>query len=444
MSGGSALLVDFGTSRAKAAALDLDSGALGASAELASPSPTWGSGGEVEVDPYLLAQTWSRLLNEMVAAPGGPPVALWLCAEMHGFVLDDGHGKALTPYISWRDQRASHPPHALERFEREFGPAFQQITGMKLRPGIPAVVLAHLGAIKKLPRNARFLSLPEWLIVATGRHTGLAHASIAAASGLYDLGSHGWSARILEASGTTRAGIRVHEIAETPGQPIGTIELQGRHVEVFGGIGDLQAAMLGAGVPERTDVAFNMGTGSQVARALKEHPGLKGERRPFFAGNILATMTHIPAGRALNVFSELVYGFAVGSGGRAGTFWELLCSASPEAILAAPLKVDLNVFASAWRLKKGGTISVLLEGTATPDKLVTSIARAWLCQYAEALQELDPRGESARISVAGGLARRIPATVPVLCALLGRPVRPPALEEETLLGLALLARRLIQ
>ena len=407
MSGGNALLVDFGTSRAKAAALDLDSGTLGAGAELASPSPAWGSGGEVEVDPYLLAQTWSRLLHEMVTATGRPPAALWLCAEMHGFVLDDGRGKALTPYISWRDQRASRPPHALERFEKEFGPAFQQVTGMKLRPGIPAVVLAHLDAIKELPHNARFLSLPEWLVVATGRHAGLAHASIAAASGLYDLQSHGWSARILEASGMTRAGIRVHGIAKTPGQPIGTIELGGRHVEVFGGIGDMQAAMLGAGIPERTDVAINMGTGSQVARALKERPGLEGERRPFFAGNILATMTHIPAGRALNVFSELVDGFALGSGGRAGTFWELLSSASPEAILAAPLKVDLNVFAGAWRFENGGAISGLLEGNATPDKLVTSIARAWLGQYAEALQELDPRGESTRISVADRKSTRL-------------------------------------
>jgi xylulokinase len=311
---------------------------------------------------------------------------------------------------------------------------------MELRPGIPAVVLAHLGRHGRLPRTASFLSLPEWLVAGGGRATGIAHVSIAAASGLYDIGAQRWSERILRAVGAEHLGL--NRVCAGTQDPIGSIDVRGKPVPVFGGIGDMQTAMVGAGLPARSMMAINIGTGSQVGRVLRQRSGLSGERRPFFGDTLLAATTHIPAGRALNVFSQLVDGFTVPAGGRDGRFWEMLGSLAPEAILSAPHTVDLNLFSSAWRFRDGGSIAGLLERNCSAEQLVASIARAWLSQYGDAVQGLDPDRQTPNVALAGGLARRVPACVPVLAKLLGREVLPPADDEETLCGLAALARGL--
>lgn len=437
MSGRPAILVDFGTSRVKAALLDLASRSIGASAECPAPEPRWGKNGEVETDPFLfrdaLLNTAGRLARQEPSAE-----KLWLCSEMHGFVLDDGKGAPLTPYVSWRDQRASRDgsPSTLARFERRFGGEFQRLTGMALRPGLPALSLASLSRSRRLPAGARFLSLPEWLVVCAGRSAGIAHETIAAASGLYDIEARRWSESILSEAG---AQMQLSEVSTILEVPIGTLRLAERELEVFGGVGDMQAAMLGAGIPARAGIAVNLGTGSQVARAVARSSGLHGERRPYFGDKVLACVTHIPAGRALNLFSGLADGFAAAAAGRAGAFWDLLSGATAEAILAAPLQVDLNVFAGAWRFAGGGSITGLLEGGSSAEQLVASIARAWLTQYADAIALLDPDRTVGQIALAGGLARRIPSCAAVLGALLRREVLGPGREEETIAGLASLA-----
>lgn len=432
-----AILVDFGTSRVKAGLLDLETRSIGISVECPAPEPRWGKNGEVETDPFLyrdaLLHTAGRLAQQEPSAD-----KLWLCSEMHGFVLDDGKGAPLTPYVSWRDQRASRDgsPSTLARFERRFGDEFQSFTGMALRPGLPALTLAHLSRLQRIPAGARFLSLPEWLVVCAGRSAGIAHETIAAASGLYDIETRRWSESILAEVG---AELLLSEVSTKIDEPIGTLQLAGRDLEMFGGIGDMQAAMLGAGVPARAGIAVNLGTGSQVARAMARSPGLRGERRPYFGDKVLGCVTHIPAGRALNLFSALADGFAVAARGRAGVFWDLLSGATAEAILAAPLQVNLNVFDGAWRFSGGGSVGGLLEGCSSAEQWVASVARAWLAQYADAIALLDPDRTVAQIALAGGLARRVSPAAAVLRALTRREILAPGREEETIAGLATLA-----
>lgn len=432
-----AILVDFGTSRVKAALLDLESRSIGASLECPAPEPRWGKNGEVETDPFQFRDALLKTAGQLARREPSAD-RLWLCSEMHGFVLDDGKGAPLTPYVGWRDQRAGRDgsPSTLARFERHFGDDFQRLTGLAPRPGLPALALAHLSRSRRIPAGARFLSLPEWLVVCAGRSAGLAHETIAAASGLYDIEARRWSERILSEIG---AELQLSEVGTNFEAPIGTLRLEERELEVFGGIGDMQAAMLGAGIPARAGIAVNLGTGSQAARAAARSPGLHGERRPYFGGKLLACVTHIPGGRALNLFSGLADGFAAAAGGRAGVFWELLSSAAAKAILAAPLRVDLNVFDGAWRYSGGGSVAGLLEGCSSAEQLVASIARAWLAQYADAIALLDPDRTVGTIALAGGLARRVPSCAAVLRALTEREVLAPGREEETIAGLASLA-----
>lgn len=437
MSGRFAILVDFGTSRVKAALLDLSAGNVGTAVECPSPEARWGEHGEVETDPFLFRDALLKTAGQLARQePSADKV--WLCSEMHGFVLDDGKGRPVTPYISWRDQRASRdgPSSTLARFEQHFGGEYQRMTGMALRPGLPSLTLAHLSRHRRIAAGVRFLSLPEWLVVCDGRFANVAHESIAAGSGLYDIEARSWSEAILAQVGGRLA---LSEVTASTDRSIGTLRLGERELEVFGGIGDMQAAMLGAGVPARAEIAVNLGTGSQVARATVRSPALHGERRPYFGDRLLAAVTHIPSGRALNVFSALVDGFTSASAGRPGVFWELLSRLSSEPILGSPLKVDLNVFDGSWRYSGGGFIAGLREGRCSAEQLVASIARAWLAQYAEAIALLDPERTVERVALAGGLARRVASSAAVLRSLTGREVLPPGREEETIAGLARLA-----
>lgn len=434
-----AILVDIGTSRIKATSIRLDSGTVLARADGPSPTPDRRDSGEVASDPLLHRKAFLDILASLPA--GEPPTGIWLCAEMHGFLLDDGKGRPLTQYVSWRDERASRDgsPSTLNRFQEDLGKAYQEITGMAVRPGLPALVLAHLSRQGHLPRRGRLLTLPEWLLVSCGEFYGAMNETMAAASGLYDLASHTWSDRLMDASGARSADLDLCPVTSQVDAPLGRMLLNGRKISVFGGVGDMQAAMLGAGIPVRAPVAINMGTGSQVARLIEPRETYLGERRPFFDGNLLSAITHIPAGRALELFSRIADEFSAQGGGRRGTFWEILRQLTPEEVLASPLEADLNVFAGAWRFAKGGLIAGLREGNTSARQLVASLARAWLAQYADALRLLDPQCRAARVAVAGGLARRAPACVPVLEALLGREVLPAGTEEETLRGLTRLA-----
>jgi sugar (pentulose or hexulose) kinase len=445
VSSGVALLVDFGASRVKAALFHAGENRILLRAERPSPEPRWGDGGEVEIDPRAHAAVLDELAAELCGPRLAAPSSVWLCSEMHGFVLDDGHGTALTPYISWRDMRAmrvspGERESAFDRCSRELGDEFFSITGMRLKPGLPFINLVHIARCGGLPPRSRFLSLPEWIAASAGTYSGSVHISMAAASGFYDLKQHDWSRRLMGMGAGNESAMDFGVPSDFDGLGLGTVKVAGRTLPLFGGFGDLQTAIFGAGVPNRSNAAINLGTGSQVVR-LARSPVPAVERRPYFSDQELAAITHIPSGRALNVYAGLFDAIGEASGGSRGAFWRLFGTLAAEEILAAPLPVDLNVFPGSWRFERGGSIAGILEpGTAAPP-LVASVALGWLRQYADALDMVDPGREEGQVVLAGGLVRRCQAAPAVLEALTGRHMLPPEGEEdETITGLAAAAR----
>jgi len=163
------------------------------------------------------------------------------------------------------------------------------------------------------------------------------------------------------------------------------------------------------------------------------------ELRPYFGGHTLIARTHIPAGRMLNCFAAFFADVAQGEGGRE-RFWSLLESLDADAIAAAPFEVDPNVFPGAWRFRGGGAISGLREGELSARSMVTSIAKGWLRQYAEAIAEVTAGRDAGTVALAGGLPRRLPWFSDALAGATGRAMLPIAPGEDTLNGLAQLAR----
>jgi hypothetical protein len=208
---------------------------------------------------------------------------------------------------------------------------------------------------------------------------------------------------------------------------------------VRGALGDLQAAVYGAGFPREASMIINLGTGSQVLRQSDRLPAGV-ESRPGPDGGQFGAITHIPSGRALNVFAGFLDGCAQAGGGQP-FFWQRFAALTTEQVLAAPASVDLKVFEAAWRYQDGGAIAAIHEGRFGVDQMLAALAHSWLAQYADAIRILDPDQEEASFLLAGGLSRRAGFILPVLEALTGRTgiAASSATGEETLDGLLALA-----
>lgn len=435
------LLVDFGASRVKSVLWSADGDACLGQSETAAPAPVYGPNGEVEVAPDAYWAALEATAGQLLDHPA-EVASLWLCTEMHGLLVADRHGEPITPYISWRDGRGQVKDRSgrstLERLSAAADTVFAG-SGMRLRAGLPIVSLAHLATQGLLPADCRLMTLADWLVWRGGERDPAIHASLAAGTGLYDIKRHAWSAELCSVAGVPLESAQLPRVVPA-GQPLGRIRLAGKELPVYGGIGDLQAAVHGAHFPERARLAVNLGTGSQVLRAGDQLPAAL-ERRPSLSGTDIAALTHIPSGRALNVFAGFIDECALLGGGRP-VFWELFAGLGAEQVLQAPLAVDLNVFDAAWRFTDGGAIRHIQEGGFSPPQLVAAIAKGWLSQYAQAMEQLDPEGEEDRFVVLGGLSRRAPWVPGVLATLCGRTALAsvPETGEETLDGLLRLMR----
>jgi sugar (pentulose or hexulose) kinase len=437
----STLLVDFGASRVKSALWSHEAQMITGVRECVAPPANLGARGEVEIDPEAYWRALEKTAGELLCEEEQIE-ALWLCTEMHGALIGSAKlGAPLSPYISWRDERSRHTPlNGPSTFDRlqACGDTFFEVTGMRLRSGLPFLTLAHLQLAGQLPRELRLFTLADWLLWRGGERDPAIHSSLAAGTGLFDIRTGTWSERLLEWVGLPRHGIRFPRIAPI-GSRIGSITLGGRIINVYGGLGDLQAAACGAGFPKLAPLIVNLGTGSQVLASTDPIPAAV-ERRPGAFSGLFGAITHIPSGRALNVFAGLIDGCAEAGGGRP-FFWDRFAALTAAEVLGARADIDLNVFDAAWRYSQGGSIGAIHEGCLTVDSLLATLARSWLQQYVEAIDMLDPLRIESNFLFSGGLSRRGRFIRPVLERLCGRTgiVAASRTGEETLDGLLTLA-----
>jgi hypothetical protein len=409
------LLVDFGASRVKCALWSTKRQCVIAEIDVPAPKPHYGSQGEVEVDPESYWQALEATAGQLIDQ-NHEVKSLWLCTEMHGVLLGSAEdGVPLTPYISWRDERASQPGHneSPSTFHRchKNAEEFQRESGMNLRLGLPFLTLAHLAELNQIPAAFRLFTLADWLLWRGGERAPGIHESLAAGTGFFSLRTRKWSKFLVQSAGLDSSHVLFPDIIQA-GKPIGKIRLGGRSIEVYGGIGDLQAASWGGGFPAQARILINLGTGSQVLGAVSDM--LDGiDRRPGVKGIDFAAITHIPSGRAFNVFADFMDECAI-LGGGIPFFWDIFASLTAENVIKSKISIDLGVFESAWNYQNGGHIKKIIEGQFSPENLIASLAHAWLNQYVKAMELIDPNHNCKTFLLSGGLARRGAFVLPVL------------------------------
>jgi len=405
------LLVDFGASRVKAVLWSLDQNRCLDSYNVPSPSPIFGKKGEVEVNPYHYVNIWHNIFTVMNKYGIDET---WICSEMHGFIIVDFNGKAITNYISWKDSRGSIKGIEKEKFLTE--------TGMRLCPGLPIVTLKQLNKQNKLPNNFHILTLVDFLLWADGNYF-TSNETLLAGTGLYSIKTRNWHPLLFKL-----ADLDINNVILSP---ITSINKPLGNVDIFGGVGDLQAAINGANIKENS-ILVNLGTGSQIIIPSNyKDSSIIGspttEKRIGVNGEVFSAITHIPCGRALDVFANFL-GHTL--------FWNWFAVLESRQILKSKIEIIMNVFTS------GGFICNIKEKNFTQRTFMEGLALSWLKQYTRLIEDLDPQNVYKRIYVSGGLSRRLPFIKPVLEALSGREVQlvKPITGEETLDGLLKLAQ----
>lgn len=469
------LLVDFGTTSIKSALVDLDTGFLTHPRQHAAVPASGRSSGRSEVPLVALRERFLEICQEYSDAADTPLAGVQVCSEMHGFAVLDPAGNPATPYIGWRDARCTEPlsgESTLDLVAGETGGAFHRITGMQPRAGLALLNLIHLGRQGLLPPEGQVVSLPGWLARCSGMSAGIDHATLLAAMAVYDIQQQMLAPSLLQLVRDMGSFLARFDTPATIGRRAGWCQTGKSCLPVFVGAGDHQTSVLGAGLLSAGAVSLNLGTGSQVSiltdhallpgvsdaaargmdssrpgeppgkphgpstlPATRDHSGPDVETRPYFAGRMLHTVTHVPAGRALNSFMALLQETA----GNHTDLWARMAQLSADQVQAADLHIDLRVFPGSGGGRRGGSIDGITESNLTLTNYLASLLRCFCAQYPPVCCRLDPAGNLQRCLLSGGLARSLPVVARILELETGYEIRRAAPLDESLLGLRALA-----
>jgi xylulokinase len=224
------------------------------------------------------------------------------------------------------------------------------------------------------------------------------------------------------------------ELAD-PFAPVATWPLGGRRVPVFAPLGDHQAALAGSGLGEG-ELSINVSTGSQVSRLARERAGGAAQTRAYFDGWLLQTVTHLPAGRSLEVLVDLLTELPRRCGLPEFDPWPTIVAAAREAP-DDDLEVDLTFFAGP--LGDRGAIRHISLDNLQVGRIFRAAWRGMAKNYHECARWLSPAGDWRQLVFSGGLAHKLELLRQYACERFGSPSRTCVATEDTLQGLLAVA-----
>jgi sugar (pentulose or hexulose) kinase len=438
--------IDLGTTFIKGAVLNLDIHALEHIERLPFPEPLPGlPARHFEVDPEQVVAVTRALLERLLQhAPDCAGVLM--SSQMHGVVLTDGTGAPLSNAITWRDERALTAHRAggtyFDRVRERLREPMSAELGNELKPSRPACALFWLLEQGQLPQGATVAALPDFVITRLCNSPVRTEPTNASAHGLFNVWRGEWHHDIIDLLGL---GGLVFPALASATTPVGELAIGGRRVPVRTAIGDQQAALLGAQLREG-ELSLNISTGSQASLLFRPQQPLTDtdvQVRPFFDDLLLKTITHIPAGRALNVLVALLAELAARAGTPLRDPWGLIGEALAEhGDDVRGLALDLSFFGGAGdaAAQAGGAIRHIREDNLDVATLFSAAFDDMARRYAEAVVRLHA-APGTPIAFSGGLALAFGPLRKRIARALNADFRLCVAPEDALSGLLHLAGR---
>jgi sugar (pentulose or hexulose) kinase len=430
-----ALGLDVGSTSIKGAVLDLERGEVRGVAQTPFPAPLKGlPTGCFEVEPAAIVRAMEQIVARLLeAAPEAE--ALFCAGQMGGTLLVDEGGAALTNYLSWRDQRTLEAREAggsyIESIRRRWTDEQFVELGSELLAGSTSSLLFWLAQNNQLQKGAMPATVADYVLGRLCNAPPAMHPTHAI--GLLDLRTKDWHHTALQALGLEQ--VRWPQLAGER-EPIGSYHLGGRRIACHAAIGDQQCALRGVGLT-RDEISLNVSTGSQVSRRTAQfEPGPYQSRR-YFHGDYLNTITHLPAGRSLNVLLDLLTEFPRANGVTLPNPWECVAQQA-AATNGGGLNVDLAFFTGP--LGSSGRIDHVTTENLTIGNLFRAAFENMADNYLRCADRLGPDRAGLRLALSGGLTRAVPILRELIQQRFNLPLRESAAQEETMLGLLDVAR----
>ena len=255
--------IDVGTTRVKAVATDTAMEVLG---EHAVATPWRHEGATAEVDPVALAEAAAEAAAGAARAAGGPAMAVGVTGMAETGVLLDRRGAPCAPALAWHDPRGDcdtvRDAVGEQVYRRTTGRAIDAVSSLPkllwLRRTVPGAEAA-----------VRFLSVPEWVVVALGG-APVSELSLVSRTGLFDVpGKKVWAdaLALLAAPATFLSDV------VAAGDPVGRVgdgapaELRGAVLTVAGH--DHQTAAYRLGATADGALLDSLGTAEAVLRCVR-------------------------------------------------------------------------------------------------------------------------------------------------------------------------------
>lgn len=428
--------VDVGSSFIKTAWLDLDEAVVLSGEKMRTPPflPADVHGiREISVDAVAALV---RAAIERAAAQR-PIQGVVFSTQMHGMALSRPTGVPVGQFVTWQDERAcatgADGLSAIAYVRQARFADMLRETGAQ--PGASHTV-CQLAAMRRagLEGPLCLSLLGDALIARLCGHPVPMHVTNAQSTGLYHLAGKAWHKALIDALGL--GDLRLPPLADGR-QPVGWMRTPGGKVPLYAAVGDQQAAVLGA-MPARAELLLNIATGAQlVCLDDAPHTGLY-ELRPFFEGQYFRTVTHIPAGRMLDVLIDCLADIGVRVFDAADVdrpaLWERVTQAV-EAVPGTSLTMDTAFFPGHARQQAGNILGITAD-TFRFDQIVYAALRDMARRFAQAYEQIRQPGDHLRgVLCTGGIAQRTPLLLTMIADAFQLPCRLSPYEDDVLTGL---------
>jgi xylulokinase len=189
---------------------------------------------------------------------------------------------------------------------------------------------------------------------------------------------------------------------------------------VYTPVGDQQSSLYGIQLSNK-QIAINLGTGAQISMLNDGFANDEIQIRPYFQGKFIATKTHLPGGRAITAFLQMIVG-------NEPTEADFRWMNNQIDQFAHYSLVDVENFESEILLYK----DLLIESRG---KLASDVLNSITTKYLDVILKFEPTS-TYEILVAGGVGTKMDKIARKVADSLNLKIKFAGTEETTLQGLA--------